>query len=264
MPRLLTTLVLLCALFCLAMTYPQGTPLSATIGRSTALPLFAPPVPPALTAPCTDTIAGIADCPLTGCGELGDALLNQAKNRTDEPTGSIWHASLNNLRAIPQPAHWDTGSNRSSLQGTHQEGTAVVVSGIVLLVKPEGAESCNCELTKRVDTDVHIALVSDTEEAESTSVTVEVTPRVRANGHEGWLYKNVKDLEGEFIRVTGWLMLDTKHIPQLHRLPGERRDKPLVRATNWEVHPITKIEVCEQSVSSCKHGHGWQVYEPAP
>ena len=91
-------------------------------------------------------------------------------------------------------------------------------------------------------------------------MTAEITPRVRANAHPDWLFKNVKDLEGEFIRVTGWLMLDTKHIPQTQRLPNERLNKPLTRSTNWEVHPVTKLEVCEQSVTACNANQGWKEF----
>jgi hypothetical protein len=35
-----------------------------------------------------------------------------------------------------------------------------VLKGFVLKVKAEGGESCNCELTRRVGTDVHLALVT--------------------------------------------------------------------------------------------------------
>jgi hypothetical protein len=91
-----------------------------------------------------------------------------------------------------------------------------------------------------------------------TSVTAEITPRVRTDSHPDWLFKNVNDLEGEFVRVTGWLLLDTKHIKQLHRLPKEETNKSLVRATNWEVHPVTSLEVCQKSVTACKTGDGWK------
>ena len=128
-------------------------------------------------------------------------------------------------------------------------------------IKPGSAESCNCELTRRVDTDVHLVLTKETDDAEETSVTAEITPRIRANGHPDWLFKNVNDLEGDFIRVTGWLMLDTKHIRQSHLLPTETRfNKGLKRATNWEVHPVTKLEVCQKSVSACKAGQGWEEF----
>lgn len=32
----------------------------------------------------------------------------------------------------------------------------------------------------------------------------------------------------------------------------------LRRANNWEIHPVTQIEVCRGSVESCRAGEGWQ------
>jgi hypothetical protein len=217
-----------------------------------------PKTPP--TSACPASIEGIKDCPDSGCGENGDVELNKAKNRDDIPASSaVKRKTLSSMRALSQPAHWDTGDDRSSIRTAGKEGTAVELMGFVLKVKPGSGESCNCELSRRVDTDIHLVLVGDPEDdGEETSVTAEITPRVRANGHSDWLYKNVKDLEGQFVRVTGWLMLDTKHIHQTHRLPGERTNKGLVRATNWEVHPVTKLEVCQKSASACKANNGWE------
>ena len=142
-----------------------------------------------------------------------------------------------------------------------KEGTPVELMGFLLLTRRGGAESCNCELSRTVNTDIHLVLVKDLDEGEETSVTAEITPRIRANGHPDWLFKNVNDLEGEFIRVTGWLMLDTKHIRQSHLLATEPRfNKGLKRSTNWEVHPVTKLEVCGKSVSACKAGQGWEEF----
>ena len=218
----------------------------------------------ALTAPtsaCPADITGIADCPESGCGENGDQELNKAKNKVDVPKdGDVQKATFSSMTALAQPAHWDTGQDRSSIRGAGKEGTSAVLKGFLLKVKAEGGESCNCDLTRRVDTDVHLALVSASEDGEETSVTAELTPRLRANGHTSWLYKDVKDLEGEYVRVTGWLMLDTKHIPQSHLLPNERHNKAVVRATNWEVHPVTKLEVCQKSVTACNANQGWEEF----
>jgi hypothetical protein len=207
-------------------------------------------------------MGSIADCPDAGCGENGDTELNKAKNRTDIPADpAVKHKTLASMRALAQPSRWNTGDDRASIRTLGKEGTPVQLTGFLFLVKPGGAESCNCDLTRRVDTDIHLVLVEHLEDAdEQTSVTAEITPRIRANGHPDWLFKNVKDLEGEFVRVTGWLMLDTKHIRQSHLLPNERINKGLKRATNWEVHPITKLEVCQKSVSACKANQGWEEF----
>lgn len=219
-----------------------------------------PKTPP--TSACPSTMGGIAACPNEGCGENGDAELNKAKNRTDTPAAAaVKHQTLGLMRSLSQPARWDTGQNRTSIRTTGKEGTPVELMAFILKVKRGSAESCNCELTHSVDNDIHLVLVGDTEEdAEETSVTAEITPHIRANGHPDWIFKNVNDLEGEFVKVTGWLMLDTKHIRQTHRLPNERTNKGLVRATNWEIHPVTKLEVCQKSMTVCKSGDGWADY----
>lgn len=223
---------------------------------SLANPNYEPPPAPALTPPCEDSIGEIKECPLTGCGELGDALLNQAKNRTDNVTSGT-SKPLDQIKAMIQPAHWNTGQSRTSVQGAGKEGTAVEVKGFLLRVRPEGGESCNCGLTRRVDTDVHFALVSNNDDPESDSVTAEITPRVRRASHPDWLYKNLNDLEGDYVKIVGLLMLDSKHIPNTP-LPGERKNKGLTRATNWEIHPVTRLWRCNKSKSACDHGHGWE------
>lgn len=222
---------------------------------------------PVLTEPCSEEF-DLAGCPLAGCGELGDALLNTVKNRTTTAT-SPTTVTLDQMRALPQPDTWDTGSERSSITGPNREGTKIMVKGFLQKAKAEGAESCNCGLTRRVDTDIHLVIVSkmpDVEDpeamdlSEQNSVTAEITPRVRKLGHPNWVYKNVNDLEGSYIRMKGWLMLDTKHIPQEHRLSHERSNHGLKRATNWEIHPVTALQVCTKSKSACDHGTGWVAF----
>jgi hypothetical protein len=233
--------------------------------KASAVATPAPLATPALTEPCPDGIDDIAHCTMPGgCGELGDDLLNRAKNRTDIPPAGaqVQAMTIDDIKALPQPKTWDTGMSREKARQAG-EGKLVSLTGFLQVAKHEGAESCNCDLTRRADTDVHMVMVSDLEDAETDSVTAEITPRFRkaADHLPGWLWVNVKNnLEGEYIRVTGRLMLDTKHIPQLHRLQGERPNKGLARATNWEVHPIMKIEVCRKSVTACDHGKGWETY----
>ena len=84
---------------------------------------------------------------------------------------------------------------------------------------------------------------------------------MRAQGHPNWVPDRLNDFEGKLVRVTGWLMLDTAHIHHSVLLPGESPRGPLVRVTNWEVHPITKFEVCHSSVKKCKKGQGFQAFD---
>lgn len=245
----------------LTIPFTSPTQTDAQGRRARRTPTAPPTIPANVTDECPDGIDTLTDCPQRGCGPNGDALLNAAKNRTDVPAASAVQAlSLDDIRAIPAPSRWNTGSSRSSITGAGREGTPVVTMGFLKLVKAQGAESCNCGLSQRANTDLHFVLVSDIDDDENTSVTVEVAPRLRAD-HPDWTFTKTRDeLEGQFIRVTGWLMLDTKHIPQARRLPDERANRGLKRATNWEVHPITKLEVCTRSVRTCRRGNGWEEF----
>jgi hypothetical protein len=212
-----------------------------------------------LTDACDDNIDTIEQCPKSGCGENGDALLNALKNAI--PTATSGESrTFNDFINLPQPTRWNTGAKRT-FEDANKEGTMIELRGYILAVKPERGESCNCGLLgkDKTYTDVHIALVEDAQEQdENNSITAEITPRLRHSGHPDWTYEKLKDLEGDYVKVIGPLMLDTKHITQTNKLAGERTNKKLKRATNWEVHPITAFWVCTKSKQACDRGSGWE------
>jgi hypothetical protein len=210
---------------------------------------------------CPVSVKSIKNCPVAGCGGVSDALLNLAKNRTDPPGNDLEDMAISDIKKIDEPSDWKTGQDRSSIAGPHKEGTPVRVIGVLLKTKKEGAETCNCELTKVADTDVHLVMVNAASDSEDSSISAEITPRVRSLGHPNWTATKVQNnLAGKLIRVTGWLMLDTAHLPHSVSLPGEHGHESLPRATNWEVHPITKLEFCTKSASQCKAGNGWKAF----
>lgn len=232
-----------------------------TAGAATSV--IAPVPPQGITPPCTAAMqVSIPACPLTGCGDNGDAFLNEQKNRSDAVTGAT-SKTLDQMRDLDQPSNWPTGTPRDSIQGPGKEGSAVVVKGFLLKAKAEGAESCNCGMTKRAVTDIHLVLVSkmpdmddqdEIDAAEMGSVTAEITPRLRQHGHPNWVFKNINDFETDYVRLTGRLMLDTKHLPP---------NKKLKRATNWEVHPVTRFQVCQTTKAKCDQSTGapnWKTF----
>jgi hypothetical protein len=148
------------------------------------------------------------------------------------------------------------------------ERSNVRVVGLLLAVKQEpGGESCNCYLREvDVTTDNHLALVNPQvvtanklpahatkkqltnifHEREAKSVTAEFTPRVRKDGHPNFTsglqsILNTTPQGALLVRVTGQLMFDSEHFHQLH----------LNRATQWEIHPIMKLEFCPKG-KMCK------------
>ena len=110
-------------------------------------------------------------------------------------------------------------------------------TGAVALPKEESdgsGESTNCHLLKPDEVDWHIYL-SDTAALDdiSQAVIVETTPRTRPlhkwkkSDLDSVVNKNVP------VRVSGWLLYDFEHVNAI----GTQR------ASVWEVHPITKIEI---------------------
>jgi hypothetical protein len=130
-----------------------------------------------------------------------------------------------------------------------KDGAAIV--GYVWDVKPGGVESCNCHAKATDDRDTHIELVLDpmAGNAATSRVIVEVIPRWRSSMSAkgiNWKTGALRDrYKGRWVRVQGWLLLDSQHInASENTAPGRPRNW---RATAWEIHPVTAIEVVQRS-----------------
>jgi hypothetical protein len=200
-------------------------------------------------APTCARIRTLANCPDTGCGGPGtDPLLNQMKNRTQDASNPET-LTLGDIRQLRQPNRWPVGQERSSL--ARNEERAVTVTGFLVRASASGKESTNCGLLGAANNDNHLDLLSTANAPRATAVTAEITPRVRSQ-QQGWDLRKLQYLARQkmFVRVTGWLTLDTQHI-----------ERPLVRSTNWEVHPVTAFEVCTGRVNDCRRGDDWASLE---
>jgi hypothetical protein len=186
--------------------------------------------------------AGEAQGAAWQCGPFGDArsadaiALDSLKNRTRSPDSSEVDPSAT-LAAIVAP-----GDDRTRWN----EHRGAVVVGYVLHVMPGGVESANCHARSLLHRDTHIELVVDpADSAGPKRVIVEVTPRVRALMAARGVDWSTATLQRDFIRhwvkVTGWLMFDTDHIAQSENTAPKRPND--WRATAWEVHPVTGLEV---------------------
>jgi len=167
------------------------------------------------------------------CGPAGSATsprveeLNNNKNRTDIPSTYV---------AID----WKSAANLPAGNVTEIQGAPVTVVGYLSnKVNVEAAESTNCELTQPDEVDWHMYLTSGASQQVSQALIVETTPRTRP------LHKWTTGMLGKYVntstqvRVSGWLLYDFEHIDVIGK----------ERATVWEIHPITKIEV--------QTGNGW-------
>lgn len=194
-----------------------------------------------------------ANCPKDGCG--ADKKLSLKKNKTDKPaSGDVTHKTITEIANFTTPANWKANTSRTLLE-KWGEGDALEVTLYLKTVKHynSGAEACNCNLKLDDNNDFHLVLVAQKTDPESSSLTAEITPRLRP---DGWTLSKIQALANKkaYVRLTGWAMLDTQHI-----------GKPTpVRKTHWEIHPVTKFEVCTTTKSDCDSGNGWKKLEDIP
>ncbi len=209
-----------------------------------------------------------------GCGPRGDSPADDGtnfnKNRADVPTSSHL-VTVDAIRSLPDTVLWRF-TNRKNWTRTDSgvvipyEGLPLTVEGFFEIVKPQATspptgtkrvgESPNCHSWDERDTDWHIALVADPSETEDRSVVVEPTPRTKRH-NSGWDPKAVAKLavrrkpssprdeqNAARVRVTGFLMLDPVHPDHIKgKCTSNCAGKRFFRATLWEIHPVTRIEV---------------------
>ena len=167
------------------------------------------------------------------CGPTGDTTddkkkaLNANKNRTDIPADVAY-----------VPIAWTALRDLPSEHASDLPGAPVVVEGFLVhrvKVENEGSgESTNCHLLGQDEVDWHIYL-SDSAGLDdiSQAVIVETTPRTRPL-HK-WKKNDLDNVVNQDtpVRISGWLLYDFEHTGVI----GTQR------ASVWEVHPITKIEL---------------------
>jgi len=161
------------------------------------------------------------------CGPEGDATnhkiqaLNHNKNRTDRPSNYV-AMSWEQLRNLPADRVDD-----------FQGAPVSVVGYLSHRINVERGESTNCHLLQPNEVDWHIYLTNSPAQGIADAVIVEATPRVRPQ-HK-WTRAMLTPLvdSDTQVRISGWLLYDLEHVNVIGRQ----------RATVWEVHPITRIEV---------------------
>ncbi len=174
------------------------------------------------------------NCPAAGIS--GDAVLNSLKNRASE-VGQPRTMNVADIERLPAPRaatrkkreRWPPSAARV-VAPLEKEG--VTVEGFLVGVRQEGKEATNCDA--RDLHDFHTWIVASAGEGKADSFVAEVTPRWRAS-NSGWRLKTLERLARQHarVRLTGWLLFDQEHPEQIGK----------TRATLWEIHPVTKIEV---------------------
>lgn len=199
--------------------------------------------------------SGFPDC--AAAGAPGDTLTDVRKNRTDEPS-QYQAVTFDAILNLPYPKnhkpHRTDWPPEDLAVIAPYEGIPVTVTafiarqnGIIVEDKQHSAngEATNCHATDDAGVDWHVTLVKQPDDPKSTGIVVETTPRVRANGHP-WTPAMLEPhvTAGDSVRISGWLLYDPEHFAQTTNYDPARPSHGLtVRATLWEVHPITHIDV---------------------
>jgi len=154
--------------------------------------------------------------------------LNTQKNRVDIPSPDAYIL-----------LDWDELKGLPSASPKDFEGAPVIVKGYlsnkINVEDRSPGESTNCNLLDADEVDWHIYLTKAPKQLIKDAIIVETTPRTRPLHHwdksvlDGLVNKNTQ------VRISGWLMYDFQH----ENVIGKER------ATVWEVHPITRIEVAD-------------------
>lgn len=163
--------------------------------------------------------------------------LNELKNRYHAPTARDVDSSVTLARVL------DPGDDETRFD----EHRGALVEGVVDAVKVGGVETVNCKARDPKYRDTHIELSLRMRAAETERVVVEITPRWRsamaAHGVD-WSTEALRSrLVGHVVRFRGWLLYDAEHQNEAENTsPGNPRDW---RATAWEIHPVTSLEVID-------------------
>jgi hypothetical protein len=198
-----------------------------------------------LATPKLDTDTGVyttsagKECPLKGSGKSdGSLALNPRKNRFTFPKMDDIDPDVT-LAGMLLP-----GDDEERFDAKK----AATITGYVVNVKFGGKETCNCGAAATIDKDTHIELALDKDAPPTQRVIVEVTPRLRLlmKDTADWSTETLQKetgpgIKGKWVKVTGWLMFDDIHSDEAENTnPGNPKNW---RATCWELHPVTKIEV---------------------
>ncbi|HEX8087944.1 MAG TPA: hypothetical protein VF762_03780 [Blastocatellia bacterium] len=173
-------------------------------------------------------------CPLQGIG------LSESKREFN---------SLKNRSALPRESDFDYAVTLASLLQPGEDrarwaaSRAAAVQGYVVAVREGSVESTNCYSPMQRDTHIELALRPDAPARER--VILEVTPRMRGRakgqGRDWSTAALAGELVGHWCRFEGWLLFDSGHADEAENTAPGRADN--WRATAWEVHPVTYLEV---------------------
>lgn len=173
-------------------------------------------------------------CPSSGLGfSTSQRSLHRLKNRTSLPQDIDFDPQAT-LANILQPGRDETRWSQTR---------AARVEGYVVSIGRAGIELANCYSPCRRDIHINLALRPDAPPSEQ--MVLEVTPyfeRLIAPQGSDWSEGKLREtLLGRWCRFEGWIFFDEVHAKESTNTFEEGSE--IWRATAWEIHPITRIEV---------------------
>jgi hypothetical protein len=237
---------------------------------------------------CGDEIPTFEECHgeyPTGCSPAAryDPYLNLLKNQLVPPTkkpirtltGDEYGALEERLPpALTKENHGELKDEVAALG----EGRVFAVIGFLYDVKKGGKESSNCQLTEADDIDFHLGIGFDPDlaaaaatkkdltpaerkkleqEIKVSSHIIEVTPHWRALFKPNWTLAMFAPAVGHQVRVTGQLLLDSEHYSPKDDCAFADAGPKCFRASSWELHPVTRFQVCTTGDSCTATSRGW-------
>jgi hypothetical protein len=182
------------------------------------------------------------DCPREGLTNRENTkILNFKKNRYEIPKKSDIDANVT----------METLTERGNDEERFDENKAATIEGYILKVTNTGKETCNCKAKEKENQDVHIVMVKKmSNKSNKYHVIVEITPRLRERIFTKLGVESNKELKklitGKKVKITGWLLFDEEHTENSYNINPRGKKKTIWRATCWEIHPITDIEIVDE------------------
>jgi|HubBroStandDraft_3_1064219.scaffolds.fasta_scaffold03153_7 hypothetical protein len=246
-------------------------------GGGTAATQSAPGPNDTKPAVCGDDITDFHVCHSdypTGCSAKAgyDGYLNYLKNQLVDPARTPEGKPMTPADFIGLDGNLPSGLAKNNHEQFKTdmdklgEGKVVVLTGYLYYAKKGGAESSNCGLVDPEDIDYHIGigpesdLVAklasgkalsgpDKKTMDTTSVVVEMTPHWRAQFKPAWNLPLVQGVVGRQVRIFGQLLADNEHADPKDDCAFQGHSDRCWRASVWELHPVTRFEVC--TADSC-------------
>ena len=210
----------------------------------------------ALHAQKKTKVPTLAACPAWGAEERGSTrgVLNEVKHHVPQSTTPIL-LTFEDIPVLQKQADAlvksgpratvvakDRAKLRNLTLGDRRVGEGDLVSMVGFLVGKATAnvgESANCYLHGQSNNDFEIRFAQKAHTPEKDAIVAEMIPQ---NRPKEWTLTAIRGLanEGRQILITGQLMFDSHH---------KIGDSP--RFSLWEIHPTTKLLVCQKPDNTC-------------